>query len=246
MLQARAAAVLDGSAAEHMKRRSIRIGPAKLEGERTLRPAHASTTSAYPRDHTHELTRPRPLAQAVGTTCARSSVTSRLALRLGARRTREGVCSTARGPARSRGWLLASEPGSEDLPDRREQRRVCRCARPLACTCLRPLPGTSDAHSVCHTPQVAICALPTATDTAWVGLKQLSARLQVGRVCLRVVSGLRRSRARIVFRQHWSSRHVRGRVIGRRRHRLVLGSTVEPDTHLRRFGDPKTHIYHVV
>ena len=73
VLQARAAAVLDGSAAEHVKRRDVRIGPAKLEGERSLRPAHASATSAYHRDQKHELSTPRPLAQAVGRTCARWS-----------------------------------------------------------------------------------------------------------------------------------------------------------------------------
>ena len=70
-----AAAVLDVLAAEHMHRRDVRIPLAELEGERSFRPAHASATCAYPRDHNHELTPPRPLAQAVGTTCARRSMT---------------------------------------------------------------------------------------------------------------------------------------------------------------------------
>ena len=47
VLQARAAAVLDVSAGEQVKRRDVRIPPAKLEGERTCRPAHASATCAH-------------------------------------------------------------------------------------------------------------------------------------------------------------------------------------------------------
>ena len=41
----------------------------------------------------------------------------------------------------SRGWVPASQPGSEDLPARREQRRASRSAHPLACLCLCPLPA---------------------------------------------------------------------------------------------------------
>ena len=52
---------------------AVRIPPAKLEGERTCRPTHASATCAYPRDQNHELSMPWPLVQAEGSTSARSS-----------------------------------------------------------------------------------------------------------------------------------------------------------------------------
>ena len=78
VVQTLAATVLDGSGAEHMKWRAVRIPPAKLEGERSCRNAHASATRAYLRDHNHELTPPCPLAQAVGRTPARRLGTFRL------------------------------------------------------------------------------------------------------------------------------------------------------------------------
>ena len=63
------------SLAAHLHRCDVRTPQAKFEGERTCRPAHASATCAYARDQNHELGAPCPLAQAVGATCARSSVT---------------------------------------------------------------------------------------------------------------------------------------------------------------------------
>ena len=45
----------------------------KLQGERALRPAHASATNSYCLDQNLELILPCPLAQAVGLTCARRS-----------------------------------------------------------------------------------------------------------------------------------------------------------------------------
>ena len=73
----------------------------------------------------------------------------------------------------SRGWVPASQPGSEDLPARREQRRASRSAHPLACLCLCPLPAARGAHSVCDPSQVAICAPSGAKQTSLEVLAQL-------------------------------------------------------------------------
>ena len=52
----------------------------------------------------------------------------------------------------SRGWVPASQPGSEDLPARREQRRASRSAHPLACTCLCPRANYCPWCSLCLRP----------------------------------------------------------------------------------------------
>ena len=81
-------------------RSDVQTPPAKIQGERTCRPAHASATCAYARDQNHELGAPCLLAQAVGATCARSSVTFIFGVaRLGARWTCESARSAACGPA---------------------------------------------------------------------------------------------------------------------------------------------------
>ena len=151
----------------------VRTSPPNLKGERALRPAHASATCAYPRDALSELTPPRPLAQVERRTCARwSSCVHRRRCALRSPDPRGRVLDSAR-PCPSRGWVPASQPGSEDLPERREHRSAQRCARPLACSCARSPLGASHAHSVCRTSQVSICELSGAMGTAWVALAQL-------------------------------------------------------------------------
>ena len=73
-------------------------------------------------------------------------------------------------------------------------------ARLHAHACAR-CPAPPMPHSVCRTPQAAICVLSGAMEMAWVAMAQLDKQLQMGRVCMRVVCGLRRSCARIAFRQ---------------------------------------------
>ena len=53
-----------------------------------------------------------------------------------ARRTRGRALGSAR-PCPSRGWVPASQPASEGLPARQEQRRASRYAHPLTC----PMPA---------------------------------------------------------------------------------------------------------
>ena len=89
-----------------------------------------------------------------------------------------------------------------------------------------------------------MCALSGAMETVWVALAQLRAQMQMMRACVCAPYDVPLSSARIAIRQPLM-RRVR-RVIARSVFRLVLGSTVESDTHLRRFGYPKLHIFHVV
>ena len=100
-------------------------------------------------------------------------------------------------PCPSCGWVPASQPGSEDLSERREHRGAQVC--PPACL-LMYTPAAhcvESLHSVCRRPQVTICALSGATEIAWVALAQLGVQLQMRRACVHAVYGLRRACARI-------------------------------------------------
>ena len=167
------------SLAAHLHRCDVRTPQAKFEGERTCRPAHASATCAYARDQNHELGAPCPLAQAVGATCARSSVT--FILGVAPRRslgTCEGVRSAACGPAhpvdgsrpRSRArriYLHGESSGARaGLPIRSHAHAYAR------------VPTTArGAHSVCDPSQVAICAPSGAKQTSLEVLAQLRAKI---------------------------------------------------------------------
>ena len=117
-------------------------GGANLKGERAFRPTHASATCAYPRDALSELSLPRPLAQVMGRlgkdVRAMFELFSSSALRL-------ALAGPVRACARSRtalpaccAWVPASQPGSDDLPERREQQRAQVCPPTIACPCPRP------------------------------------------------------------------------------------------------------------
>ena len=121
--------------------------PAILKGERVCPSSHVRAASAYHSDALDELSRPCPLAQVVGRTCARwSSFVHRRRCALRSPDPRGRVLDSAL-PYPSCGWVPASEPGSEDLPERRERRSARRFAHPLACPCPRPVPKATRANA---------------------------------------------------------------------------------------------------
>jgi hypothetical protein len=60
----------------------------------------------------------------------------------------------------SHGWVSASQPGSEDLPERQAHRSTRRCARPSACSCAClccPMPWCSTLFAACLRPPSRRC-----------------------------------------------------------------------------------------
>jgi hypothetical protein len=60
----------------------------------------------------------------------------------------------------SHGWVSASQPGSEDLPERQAHRSTRRCARPSACSCAClccPMPWCSTLFAACLRPTSRRC-----------------------------------------------------------------------------------------
>ena len=140
------------------------------------------------------------LAQVVRRTCARRSGAHRLA---STRWHSPDPCGRALDSVRpypSRGWVLASEPGAEDLPERRERRRARSCARTLACLCARLLHWRfACSPAVCHFSGYYVRALGSHRDIQGAPGAAGSVA-QMGRACLRVVYGLWRACSRIAIR----------------------------------------------
>ena len=76
----------------------------------------------------------------------------------GARRAREGGALDSVPACPSCGWVPASRPGSEDLPQRRERQCVRRFVHPFACQRLCPLPDMA-------CTAVTICTWSLCADT---------------------------------------------------------------------------------
>ena len=121
-------------------------------------------------------------------------------MRARAQLTREGVRSTAHGPAHP---MNGSQPRSwarriflnGDSSGAREG--VLASSHAHAHT---RLPARLYAHSVCCTPQVAICTLSRPRETSWVSLAQLRAQMQTGAHACVHVYGLLRVCGRSVIR----------------------------------------------
>ena len=98
-------------------------------------------------------------------------VTFILGVALSARQTRCGRALDSARPCPSRGWVPASQPGSEDLHERRERRSACRCAHALACPCSRRYARCAahhldDVRLLCSAGLASGDAADTAVDTA--------------------------------------------------------------------------------
>ena len=137
-------------------------GGANLKGERALRPANDSATSAYPRDQDCELSAPCPLAQAVGRPCARRSCCLHRRRCVWRSPDPRGRALDSARPCPSRGWVPASQPGSEDFPERQERRSARRFAHQIACPCPRPCTRCD----VCIFLALTVCAVAVRMQRA--------------------------------------------------------------------------------
>ena len=168
---------------------------------------------------------------------------SSLALRLCARWTREGVRSAARGPAhpmdgpRPRSRARRTFLNGESTGTRTG---VLACSHaPVHARCL----ARSCAHSVClllRSPSARYLE-PWSVPGCPRRSCERRCRWHVHGCKLRTACSARPHELRSDSRSC-----PRYRVIARNVFRLVLGCTVESDTHLRCFGYPKPHIFHVV
>ena len=170
-----------------------------------------------------------------------------MALRLGARRTREGVCSTARGPAhpvdgfrpqnRARRIFRNGESNgaSAGVPARSQ----------VACTCLCPLPGARRC-SLCLPPFSGrhVRAIWSHGDCLGGPGAAESADADDACVCVCSVRFAALVRTSIAIRQPLTCAAYR--IIARSVFRRVLGSTVTPVNDYRCFGYPELHMFHVV